>query len=207
MGKAKQQVGNCEFMVYPAEGTVYGARTYEGESHKCGRPATVRRDGKNLCGRHDSELSTKDIKEIEEMAERAEVVYSPFQRTVVSEEARARIRERIQEAQQRRETERAQRNAEIAARAAAWRERNLRTCTTCGRSFTSRTEDGECWVCRAARRQAQRLAERQQRRNINFGLLYGRSMPLNVQLDPPKPVEEAKPLQEQFNTKRKFLKE
>jgi hypothetical protein len=202
VGKAKQQVGNCEFMVYRGEGTGYGALMDEGEGHKCNRPATVRRDGKNLCGRHDSELSSKDIKEIEEMAERAEAVYSPFHRpvAVVAEEFAEEFNARIEAQRQQREAERALRQAEIARRLQAWREQNTRTCSQCGRPFTARFS-GICWVCRAAQRDAERAA----RRDINFGLQYGRGMPLNVQPDPPEPP--AKPLQEQFNTKRKFLKE
>lgn len=63
----------CEFYVYPFEkgnAYAYAARMHEGDSRKCGRPATVCSGGKYYCGRHDSELSQKDIAEIDSMAER-----------------------------------------------------------------------------------------------------------------------------------------
>lgn len=204
MGKNKPTLRShitslCEFMVYPSDGTLYGGRMYEGDGHKCCRPATVRRDGKNLCGKHDSELSAKDIKEIGEMDERAEAVYSPFQRRAWSEELSARVEARRQREAGQREAERARRVAETAARAAAWRARNLRTCVTCARQYNAgQLNPGECWACRAARRQAERQANR-------LGGIFGRGMPLNVQSDPPKPEE--KPLSEVFNSKRRFLHE
>ena len=116
MGKAKQQTGMCEFMVYPNEGTLYGGRLYEGEAHKCGRPAVARREGKNVCGRHDSELSPRDMREIEVMADSdgqdAEEVdqraaaarYSPFNDRL----GVPRLSARVAEQRQQREAERAQ---------------------------------------------------------------------------------------------------
>jgi hypothetical protein len=185
--KTKTQTGMCEFKVHTnnERGSGYAARLYEGgETRVCGRPATVRRNGQNLCKRHDSELSESDLRELDAIVAQAD-----------AEERREQYRERRREQQ-------VQRTAELAARAAvAWRERNLVRCPQCGVAKILNRQTGICWACTAQQRRQARTV------NVNFGMLYGRGLPLNAEMAKPEPQPESKPLKETFTGKRLFLKD
>ena len=188
MGKAKRQVGMCEFMVYPNRGSGgYAGRVTKGDPYQCGRPAVVRRGGKNLCKRHDSEISVSDLTLINLIVDR--------------EEQWAEEREADQRRREERRQRQEERQAARAAAAAEWRRRNLTQCPQCGQLKRLATGRDICWACVFQERREQRIA--------SFGSFYGRGMPLNRSephtVSAPEP--EAKPLQEVFHGKRRFLKD
>jgi hypothetical protein len=192
VGKVKQQVGHCEFVVHSNNdrGSGYAVRLYEGgETRVCGRPATVRRNGQNLCKRHDSELSDSDLRELDAIVAQADA-------------AEGLERQRVQLEQRRQRSE--ERAAELAARAAAWRARNMLQCPQCGVVRLMNRQTGICWACTAQ----ERRRERAEQRTANFAAMYGRGLPLNAEMAKPEPKQpESKPLKETFTGKRLFLKE
>lgn len=195
--KDKRQPGMCDFMIYPGRGGGgYAARLYEGEPHKCGRPATVRREGQNFCKRHDSELSDSDVVEIDRIVGQADV----------QEEMERRIEERQRQQEQERQA-RSEAIRERFRQLAEQRQRQRQTpCAQCNGTGRNLVLEGDRWICYSCRAQLRR-AERLTR----YGMLYGRGMPLNVSRGEPHivsaPEPESKPLQEQFGGKRRFLED
>lgn len=233
MGKAKktQTFRTCEFVVNPHAETMgfYAARLYEGsDGRPCGRPATVCQGGKFFCGRHDSELSPRDIRDLDRVADAdddddAEPTPSgttelyrrtvPLQRYHPPPDKPVRVRRTVPSgncplinfAERARQRQR-EREAEAQAVRARWRQANTRTCSVCGRPFVHPVgSTATCWVCASEQRRAERQrveAEREAQRQRRWAEAFAPKEPKPTPPEPP-----SKPLQDVFHGKRRFLRE
>jgi hypothetical protein len=210
MEKAKRQAGMCEFEipihVRPSDG--YAANLSErDDTRQCGRPAVVQRGGKNLCGRHDSELSAWDIAEIEAM------VTDEDRQRLVQERRDFQVRERWE--QDAIEEEQAYEAAQ-ARRVARQRELRLRRtnqCPQCGRVRSLSVSRGICYSCIArdtqARMDQERLAEAEQREAFarQWAVELRVRMGQSTVEEKPKPEPDSKSLAEQVTGKRLILRD